>query len=177
MKHRWDWSEFQAFLSCYEFEVGKITWITDDTFMWVEDDNNGVDFGQLGGEYAYFATFTVPSDETHILILATLGNSASQSAGSCSVFWHALATSNCVKPKLSLFLLFYGPALLQFYPALPSLELLEFSGLAFNGDDCLFLATLERTGPEVTFCRCSFDAQGEKNTFIEWLQHTGRNQT
>jgi hypothetical protein len=65
-----------------------------------------------------------------------------------------------------------GPALLQFLEASPSLELLELYNFAFEEAHCRALVKLERTDLEVTFERCSFDAQGAKDAFIEWLRHS-----
>ncbi len=65
-----------------------------------------------------------------------------------------------------------GPALSQFLEASPSLELLEFMGFDFEEAHCCFLANLERTDLEVTFARCSFEAEGARGTFIEWLRYS-----
>jgi hypothetical protein len=65
-----------------------------------------------------------------------------------------------------------SPALLRFLEASPSLELLKFEDFAFKEAHCHAFATLERTGLEVTFEGCSFDAKGATGTFIEWLRHS-----
>jgi hypothetical protein len=65
-----------------------------------------------------------------------------------------------------------GPALLRFFEASPSLEFLEFIDLDFEETHCRALATLEKTRHEVKFGRCSFDARGAKDTFIEWLRQS-----
>ncbi len=54
----------------------------------------------------------------------------------------------------------------------PSLKLLEFGNFDFEEAHCRALATLERTDLEVSFEECSFDAQGAKDIFIEWLRHS-----
>jgi hypothetical protein len=150
-------------------------WITENTFIWVEDENTELEFDELLYNVAYqSATFTAASGETHDLVLAKIRNSGSLSPGVSSVFWHAVTASNCVKLKLerSSFGLCSLLALLQFLETSPSLELLELEGFAFKGDDCRTLATLERTGLEVTFEDYSFDAHGAKDAFIKWLRHS-----
>jgi hypothetical protein len=59
-----------------------------------------------------------------------------------------------------------------FLEASPSPELLEFEDFDFEEAHCRALATLERTGLEVTFHKCTLDAEGAKDTFIEWLRHS-----
>jgi hypothetical protein len=59
-----------------------------------------------------------------------------------------------------------------FYDASPSLELLEFENFVFDEAHCRAFPTLKRTGLKVTFEDCSFEAQGAKDTFIEWLRHS-----
>jgi hypothetical protein len=178
LKHRWDWSDFRAYATGVEGGIWKVLWITEDTFIWFEDEDNEVNLDQIEATFAMqCATCTAPSGETHEIILAKLEPSASLSAGASSVFWHAVATSNCVKLNLvhsnnRCFGLCSGPALLQFVEASPSLELLEFEKFAFKKAHLRALATLERTCAEVTFERCSFDAQDAEGTFMEWLRHS-----
>jgi hypothetical protein len=179
LNRSWDWSEFQAFTMGGEGEMGRILWITEDTFLYVEDDDNDQEefiMNHLGYHKVEYATFTLPSGETHVLILAKLVDSASLLTGASSVFWHAVTTSKCVKLNLedmnNLSERLSGPALLHFQTAILGLELLEFEGYTFEGDDYRTLANLERTGLEVTFQGCSFYAHGVKDTFIEWLRHS-----
>jgi hypothetical protein len=177
LNHRWDWSDFRAFLAGDEGEMEKIIWITEDTFFWVEDENTQVGFDQVHTDGIQRATFTTTSGETHILILAKAGATATVN-GAFNVFWHAVTTSNCVKLKLqneyswSGLWPCSGPALSKFLKASPELELLEFRSFDFKDAHCRALATLERTGLEVTFEMCSFDAQGAEATFIQWLRHS-----
>jgi hypothetical protein len=178
MSHRWDWSAFYAFATDDEGEIWKLMWITEDTFICVEDDFTELEFDEE--DYAIQrAFFTATSGETHELVLAKYMASASLSAEASSVFWHAVTTSNCVKLRLEhcwsnwFIALCSGPALLRFVEASPSLQLLEFENFDFNQAHCRALATLERANLEVTFGRCSFKAQGAaKDTFIEWFRHS-----
>jgi hypothetical protein len=177
MNHPWDWSAFYAFATD-EGEMWKIIWITEDTCIWVEGENNVLDFLiEMDAFASQRATITAPSGETHqLVVLAMDTESLSLSAGASSVFWHAVTTSNCVKLRLqhfsSWFGLCSGPVLLQFLETSPSLELLEFEDFAFEEAHCRALATLERTDLEVTFEGCSFEAQGARGTFIEWLRRS-----
>jgi hypothetical protein len=174
MNHRWDWSAFYAFATDVEGEMRKILWITNDTFIWVGDGNNGVDFDLLKDYAILRVTFTAPSGETHELVLAEDWESCSLSTEGSSVFWHAVTTSHCVKLRLQH--LFWepcsGPALSQFLEASPSLERLEFASVTFEEAHCRALTTLKRTDLKVTFEDCSFDAQGAEDTLIEWLLHS-----
>jgi hypothetical protein len=181
LNENWDWSDFKTFVRGDEGEMWKIMWITEDTFIWIEDENTAVaqEFDQLEDYAIQRVTLTAPSGETHILAHAMDMYSAPLSAGESSVFWHAVTTSNCVKLKLEKGYSWYGlysPALLnlllQFHKAIPSLELLEFKGVVFKEAQCRSLAALERTGLEVTFQKCTFDALGVEGTFIEWLRHS-----
>jgi hypothetical protein len=180
LNHPWDWSVFHAFATGDGREMWKFLWITEDTLLWVEDGNNGVNFVNLMQDYAIQqASFTAPSGETHVLFLAMKRGSSSLSAKASSIFWHAMTTSNCVKLRLDHWHWFSGciglcsgPALSQFLEASPSLELLEFIKLDFEEAHCRAFANLERTDLEVTFQRCPFEAQGAKGTFIEWLRHS-----
>jgi hypothetical protein len=102
LNHRWDWSDFLAFATGGD-EVGMeiIMFITDDTFIWVEEGNSKTEFDQVWEFAVLHAVFTSTSGETRDLVLAKFGNSASLSAGASRVFWHAVTTSKCVKLKLS----------------------------------------------------------------------------
>jgi hypothetical protein len=177
MNHSWDWSNFYAFVKGDEGEMWKILWIAEDTFIFVEDENNRLEY-DLHDDYEIEqrAKFTAPSGETHELVLALDQESSSLPAGASSLFWHALAANNFLKLQLELmsdcFELCYGPDLLRFLEASPPLELLEFDNFHFEEAQCRALATLERTDLEVTFRDCCFDAQGAKDTFIEWLRHS-----
>jgi hypothetical protein len=179
LNHPWDWSDLYAFATDDEGEMWKFLWITKDTMIWVQDENTGVDFGLLHqlSRVTFAATFTATSGETHTLFIAKKMQSAPLSAEACSVFWHVVTTSNCVKLRLEHWFsldirLCSGPALSQFLEASPSLELLEFEAFSFGEAHCRALATLERTDLEVTFDRCSFYAHGAKEAFIEWLRHS-----
>jgi hypothetical protein len=176
LNHRWDWLDFQAFATSNEGETGKIVWITEDTFICVDEDNTGMEYERLADYAIQSAAFTATSGKTHHLVFAKEMNSVSMSVGAFNIFWRAVTTSNCVKVKLKNeyscrgLCLCSGPSLSHFLEASPSLELLEFEVFAFNKADCCALATLERKGLEVTFEECSFDAQGAEDTFIEWLR-------
>jgi hypothetical protein len=179
LKHSWDWSDLQAFFIGDESEMVKILWITEDMFIWVEEDNNKEEFEELGDYVIERATFTATSGETHDLVLAKVGSSVSLSAGVSSVFWHAVTTSKCVKLKLEsmrktdgVVQLCSGPALLHFLETSLSLKLLEFKDFSFEEADCRALASLKRTSLEITFEQCTFDAEGAEDTFIEWLRHS-----
>jgi hypothetical protein len=176
MSHRWDWSAFYAFATDDEGEIWKLLWITENTFICVEGEYTAVD-DQLENSAILRATFTAPSGETYDVVLAVDKESASLSAGASRIFWHAVTTSNCVKLRLDHWFsgcigLCSGPALSQFLEASPSLKLLEFVRFYFEDAHCRALATLERTGLKVAFNRCSIEAQGAKDTFIEWLRHS-----
>jgi hypothetical protein len=71
MNHSWDWSDLYAFVKGDEGEMWKILWITDEKFIFVEDENNLMDF-DIQNEYEIHqrAMFTTKSGETHELILA-----------------------------------------------------------------------------------------------------------
>jgi hypothetical protein len=176
LDHSWDWSDLYAFVTGDEGAMRKCLWITEGTIIWVEDENNALEFEEMVDYSIQRATFTTPSGETHILVLAVNKESSSLSTDASSIFWHAVATSNCVKLQLehfsSWFGLCSGPALSQFLTASPSLELLEFVRFYFGEAHCRALATLERTDLEVTFEECSFNSRGAKDTFIEWLRHS-----
>jgi hypothetical protein len=180
LNHRWDWLDFLAFATCGDV-VGmqNIIWLTDDTFIWVEGDNNGTEFDHLLNLFAVQrATFTSTSGEMHDLILAKVANYTSLSAGASRVFWHAVTTSNCEKLMLKPenmyegFVPCSGPTLLQFFDTTPSLELMEFKDFSFEEADCHALASLKKTGLEITFEGCSFDAQGAEDICTEWLRHS-----
>jgi hypothetical protein len=173
MNHRWDWLAFHAFATDIEGEMWKLMWITEDTLIWVEDENNELDLEEMVDYAIQRTTFTATSGETHELVLATDKESASLSVGASSVFWHAVTTSNCVKINCSnRFGLCSDSALSHFLEASPSLELLEFDFFSFEEAHCRALTTLERTDLEVTFERCSFDPRRAKDSFIEWLRHS-----
>jgi hypothetical protein len=172
----WDWSDLYDFATGAAGEMWKVLWITEDTFIWV---NTQMNFVLLVQHQVWRATFTATNGQTQVLALAMTNTfSSSLSAGASSVFWHAVTTSNCVKLRLehqySVWCkgLCSGPALLHFLGASPSLELLEFIDFDFEEAHCRAFATLERTGLEVTFEKCSFDAQDATGTFIEWLRHS-----
>jgi hypothetical protein len=176
MNHRWDWSDFQAFVTGDEGERWKVLWITENTCICVEDEDTF--FGYDEEDYAILrASFTTTSGERYDMVLAMKGtDTASLSAEASCVFWHAVTTSNCVKLKLHhmccWFGLYSGPALSQFLEASPSLELLEFESVTFEEASCRALATLERTDLEITFNGCSFDPGGAKDTVIEWFRRS-----
>jgi hypothetical protein len=73
---------------------------TEDTLIWVEDENNELDLEDMVGYEVQRTTFTTTSGETHELVLAIDKESASLAVGASSVFWHAVTTSTCVKIKL-----------------------------------------------------------------------------
>jgi hypothetical protein len=108
------------------------------------------------------------------LVLADIQDS--ESVSECGVFWHVVATSNCAKVELEHLpessTICFGPAFLQLLEASSGLELLEFHGFTFKEAHCRALATLKRTGLEVTFRRCSFHPQGAESNFIEWLRRS-----
>jgi hypothetical protein len=179
LNNSWDWSDLYAFAIG---DVWKLLWITEDKDMliWVEDGNTHIWDYELEGGFAYQqASLTAPSGETHELVLAIKGQSSALSAEASRLFWHAVTTSNCVKLRLehwgswgSWFGLYSSPAFSQVFEASPSLELLEFQQFHFDEGYCRTLATLERTGLEVSFQECTFDAEGATETFIEWLRHS-----
>jgi hypothetical protein len=177
LDHSWDWSDLYAFVTGDEGAMRKCLWITEGTIIWVEDENNALEFEEMVDYSIQRATFMTPSGETHTLFLAKSMKSASLSAEASGVFWHAVTTSNCVKLRVEhwsgwFIVLCSGATLLQFLENSPSLELLEFEAFAFEEAHCRALATLERTNLKITFEGCSFDAQNAKGTFIEWLRHS-----
>jgi hypothetical protein len=173
LNHRSDWSDFRAFSTGDEGEMGKLIWITEDTFFWIKEDNNEEEFEKLERYAIQRAIFTASSGETHHLVLAKFRDHRSLSAGAFSLFWHVVTTSSCVKLELKcVHLLLFEATSSQLLKTSPSLELLEFEGFTFKESGCRALATLERTGLEVTFGTCTFDAQSSKDTFIEWLRHS-----
>jgi hypothetical protein len=64
-----------------------------------------------------------------------------------------------------------GPVLSQFLEASQSLQLLERHHYSFEEAYCRALAALERTGLEVTFLKCTHEAQDAEEAFIEWVRH------
>jgi hypothetical protein len=139
LNHSWDWSAFYAFTTDDEGEVSNFLWITEDTFIWVEDENTRTDFKYLleNGYQIGRAALTAINGERHVLGLAKTTESFPLSAEVSSVFWYALTTSNCVKLRLKEWSdwctgLCSSPALLRFLEASPSLELLEFEDFAFK---------------------------------------------
>jgi hypothetical protein len=178
---RWDWSDFRAFATRDQGGMGTMIWITEDMFIYVEDDNisTEAEFGPLRHLAVQSAVFTSTSGETHDLVLLArvgIGYSEPLSVGATRVFWQAVTTSKCVKLKLENmrngFELCSGPALSQFLETTPSLELIEFKDFSFEEADCRALTSLKRTGLEITFEECSFDAQGAEETCTEWLRHS-----
>jgi hypothetical protein len=177
LNHSWDCSDFRPLFACDEDVMRKIIWITEDTYISVEDENTGREYDERLEDYAIQrAALTATSGETHYLVLATVANGLSPLVGAVSVFWFAVTSSNCVTLRLRNrrceFGLLFGTARLQFLETSPSLHLLEFRDFAFDEADCRALATLERTGLEVTFEECSFDAQDAEDIFIEWMRHS-----
>jgi hypothetical protein len=61
---------------------------------------------------------------------------------------------------------------LHFFETAPSLELIELKDSSFWEADCRVLASLKRTGLEITFEECSFDAQGAEDICTEWLRQS-----
>jgi hypothetical protein len=179
MSQPWDYSAFRAFATTGVMR--KILWIAEDTFISFEGPNAGFTWRSLNdhGRVCLIqrATCTVTSGERHTLVLVHIANSASLVAGAaCSVFWRVVTTSNCVKLKLANtqreFGLCSGPALSQLLDASPLLRLLELEDFAFKENDCLVLATLNRTGLKVTFHECSFDTERAEESFVEWLRNS-----
>jgi hypothetical protein len=178
MNHSWDWSDLYAFTAGDEGEMWKCLWITEDTLMWFEDDNNYVDFDRLK-DYAFLrASLAAKSGEVYNLILAkkNMDSPSSLPGGAFNIFWHAVTTSNCVELLLEDWSSYYciepcsSPALLQFMEASPSLEILQFVNFRFEEAHCRNFATLKRTDLEFTFKKCSFDARDALDAFIEWFR-------
>jgi hypothetical protein len=179
LNRSWDWSEYHAFATSDEGELGKILWITEETFIYIEGDDYDSEQGEflywLGYYHVQHATLTLPSGETQYLFLANLVDSASLLTGASSLFWHAVTRSKCVRLRLERMNcceLPSGPAIVHFQTAVLGLELLEFNYYTFKGDDYRTLASLERAGLEITFEECTFDAHGVKDAFIQWLRHS-----
>jgi hypothetical protein len=91
LNRNWNWSDLYAFAKCDEDAMMKLMWITEDTIIWVEDENTLMDFGHaLEDEYHIRrATFTATSGETHELVLAADVESAFLPA--CRSVQHFLA--------------------------------------------------------------------------------------
>jgi hypothetical protein len=139
LNHRWDWSAFYAFATDDEGEIWKLLWITENTFICVEDVYTEEHSAILR------ATFTATNGETHeLVVLAIETESTSLAAEVSSVFWHAVTTSNCVKLRLEhwsswFIVLCSGAALLQFLEASPSLELLDSEDFDFEEPTAVLL--------------------------------------
>jgi hypothetical protein len=175
LNSRWDWSDFHAFATRGQVGMRNIMWITEDTFIWLEDENTLVYFDMLEEQAIQSATFTSTSGETHHLVLARGRTYGSLPVEVSSIFWHAVTTSKCVKVKLENINkceLCPGPVFFQFLETTPSLELIEFKDYCFEEADCRALASLKRKGLEITFKECSFDAQGAEDICMEWLRHS-----
>jgi hypothetical protein len=75
LNHRWDWSDFRAFATGGdEGGMGKILWIAEDTFCWVENENPAMEYDLYDRHHGdcdlQRAAFTTPSGERHALVLA-----------------------------------------------------------------------------------------------------------
>jgi hypothetical protein len=100
MMQCWDWSELLAFVM--GSEIPKIAWITEGTFLAVEDGSYSygldvdvwLDVDFFGYSATLVAHMTPTSGETKSLFLATRTPSALPlSDGLSSVFWRAVTTS------------------------------------------------------------------------------------
>ncbi len=92
MNHRWDWSDFRAFVTGAggENQMWKILWITRNTLMWAEDATTlmGDDF--LNNYAIQRATFTTRSSDRSVLVLAKPRTSALLPANVSLLFWQSL---------------------------------------------------------------------------------------
>jgi hypothetical protein len=169
---RWDWAAFRAFVG--DGPMRKIVWITEDTFLSVDDDlcledGNG-DFGYIPQLIVYF---TAKSGENQKLNLWVSDNSEYLPSAACSVLWHAMTTSNSVKLMLQSFFvhgLSSGPVLSEFLVESTGLLVLEFEGLVFEEEHCRALAALQRTDLEIEFNECTLEPQDAEDIFIKWFQ-------
>jgi hypothetical protein len=129
MNHRWDWSDFRAFVTGDEGEM----WIAKDTLIRAEKGN-----AMMGNELHFHfvaqrAQFKLNSGETHVLVPAKRSSHISSSLkdGASSLFWNAVTTSNGYKLSLShqcsqfSMRICLVPTFFQVW-ASPSLELLKF---------------------------------------------------
>jgi hypothetical protein len=175
LNDRWGWSDLQAFASSNESGMGKIIWITATLFVWVEEENTGTKFDHLEPWALQRATFTSTSGETHHLILAKVRITVTLTAEVSSTFWHAVTTSKCAKlkleNKLSASLLCSGPTLLQISETTLLRELV-FKNFAFQEADYHALASLKKTGLDISFEGCAFDAEDDEGICTEWLRNS-----
>jgi hypothetical protein len=179
MMQCWDWSELLTFVT--NGEIPKIVWITEGTFLAVEDYSNSYDldvdsFGysvMLAAEFT--PTNTPTSHESKSLLLATRTRSASPlSDGLSSIFWRAVTTSNSMSLNLISQVeiwLCSAPSLSKFFRGSPWLQRLTIKGFRFGEAHCRALANLERADLEITLADCFLDAQGAEEIFVEWLRH------
>jgi hypothetical protein len=170
MNHRWDYSDFWAFVAGEEGEIWKVLWIAEDTLIWAEKENSRMGNDLMSTYATQRVKFTVASGQTHVLVLTKHVSHVlllahishipiSLPVGGSSIFWHAVTTSNCSTLSLShrsgQYELLPGPNLLQLW-AIPSLKLLKFEDVTFQEAHCRALATLQRTGLQVAFRKCTF---------------------
>jgi hypothetical protein len=180
--YHWDWEALGAFL------IGgvtpKIMWITENTFLVVEENENDFDFDrsmrQSGARSCIVAKIQAASGQEETLILAQLEREDISTGGEVSIFWRALANSNSVKltvqtgleaNQYDMQVLPSGPILSQFLRESPSLQVLEFDMFDFKEEHCRALATLQRQDLKVVFSECSFKPKNAKDTFIEWFRY------
>jgi hypothetical protein len=69
-----------------ENEMWKVMWITEDTFIWAEDENYSMGHDFLSSYEIQRVTFTTLNSEKHLLLLAKDRSSASPPVGASSVF-------------------------------------------------------------------------------------------
>jgi hypothetical protein len=172
--NRWDWNDLRAFLT--EGVQPKLLWITECSFLVVEESGNEFEFGDDGSHSCIGASFQEISGREQTLTLASIGYLEMPGpTASYNVFWHAITTSNSVKLSLREVNnpsgLPPGSVLSQFFRGSPSLRALDFHGFDFTEEHCRSLATLERMDLEVKLTFCTFERQNAEDTFIEWFRH------
>jgi hypothetical protein len=173
LNHRWDWSDFRAFVMGGEMPT--IVWIAEDSFLWVTDDHTSEIFRGVK-HLSVKLTAANGAKDTLFLVKRSSHSSPSLLFGASSIFWHAVTTSQCVSLVLAgcsrgSFGLCSGPTLSHFLNASTWLRDLQFADIDFEEDYCRALATLERTDITIRFWYCALDAQDAEATFIEWLRH------
>jgi hypothetical protein len=171
LNYSWGWADLCAFASGEA--KPKIMWITDDEILTVGAvDSNVVKLLNKGcpGRPSV-AGLTSKNDQQQTLTLFERADVHHLSMEGRVVFWRAITTSNCVKLRMQDWVA-TASIIAQFLEESPSLQVLQLEGIHFREDHCRALATVQRTGLEVKFHRCTLKPQNAKHIFNEWLRHS-----
>jgi hypothetical protein len=171
LNYSWDFADLFAFAS--SGAKPKIMWIGDvgdGVVLTVDADSSLVEL--MNSRSRPVLADLTKNDQKHTLTLFEIGDNSYVKTGALAVFWHAVATSNCVKLRMQEWLV-SGSILAQFLEGSPSLEILHLDGIEFNEDHCRALALLQRTDLEVKLDTCTLKSQHHANgSCVEWLRHS-----